>query len=64
MTDYKDWIRNRADTLSLEQYGMDYYDLNSSLQNEIYQHAMDDYKDHYADMIDHIYETIRDRQMG
>jgi len=54
--DYKDWIANRADELALEKYGKDFYDLSGELQVEVYNQAMEEYKDHYADMIDAAYD--------
>lgn len=68
--DYKDWIQNRAEELAfrgflLTEVGLitwenkDFYELLEVIRDRLYQKAVDDYKDHYADMIDATYDRLR-----
>jgi hypothetical protein len=61
--DYKDWIRNRAMELAEEKYDTDFYDLPDHLQIEVYNQAIEDYKDHYADEIDAAYDRALEAQL-
>ena len=63
IADMKDWIQNRADDLATELHNKEFYDLPSNLQDTVYQQAMEDWTDYYADQIDHIYEREKERQL-
>jgi len=63
MTDYKDWIENRAHELAEERYNKDYYDLPENIQQEIYNRAVADYIDYYASKIDATYDRIREQRL-
>jgi len=61
--DYKEWIQNKAEELALERYDTDYYDLPESTRQQLYDEAMELYKDHYADQIDAAYERALEARL-
>ena len=64
LTDYKDWIQNKADEIAMGVYAAEFYNMSPSLQDEVYDLALEAYKDALASRIDLIYEALRDKQLG
>ena len=63
LTDYKDWIQNKADEIALDVYETEFYDLPPETRDTVYGLATEAYKDALADRIDLIYEALRDKQL-
>ncbi len=59
MKGYKDWIRERADEIADEKYGIDFYDLPEATRDKIWRQALDDHTDVYSAYCDSVYERIK-----
>lgn len=59
MLDYKGWIQQRAEEIALEKYDAGFCDLPLDKQPEVYNQAIEDYRDRIAARID---EVIADRK--
>jgi len=49
---YKEWAQNRAEEIALEKYDAGFCELAEDKQTEVYNQAVQDYKDHIADQKD------------
>ena len=56
---YKSWIQNRAEEIALEKYDAGFCDLAEDKRAEVYDQAIEDYRDRIADQIDAV---IADRK--
>jgi len=50
--DYKDWIQNRAEEIANQDYDSEFYNLSQEAQLDVYGQAMEEHKEHVADLID------------
>ncbi len=63
VADMKDWIQNRAGEVAMETLGKDYETLGPHMQAMCYAKAMEDWTDHYADIIDSAYDREKERRL-
>ena len=61
--DYKEWISEKAYELADEKYNKEFYDLSDELQMEVYNEAVEAYKDFLADQIDQLHELAKESRM-
>jgi len=59
----KDWTQNRADEIANELYDKEFYDLPSSLRDEVYAKAMEDWNSYYAIQIDHLFDIAKEQRL-
>jgi len=59
LINYKDWLQNRAEELALEKYDAGFCDLTEDKRAEVYNQAIEEYKNRIAARID---KVIADRK--
>lgn len=57
--DYKYEIQLIAEEMALDRYNLDFYELASKVQNEVYEDALEEYKDRMARKFD-TYDSLDD----
>ncbi len=60
MTDYKEWIMNRAEELALDKYDIEYEYLPSNLREVVFFMAQRQYQDMCAVKVDFLYDRMRE----
>ena len=60
MSDYKEAIMERAESLAEDQHGTDFYSLSADQQHRLYEAAMQDYYDRQADRAELMRDAARD----